>query len=180
MKTLLNGEERILLGYGDTVDAGYHPGGMGDPSYLIISRPSRGWSVQLRNIRPSHLSTYTSGVCGDFLFRYWREQDLLCIAGYKSFFALDGESGHIAASEPLEFTNKESLDFLEMPISSEKDKLLIVSTKLAWLIGPAREDIKKIEIPGLVQSVAAQDDGFIIRYLDTANIDLPEVSMFVR
>jgi len=172
MKALLNGSDSIQLHANDTINVEYFPGGMGDMSYLVISRPSCGWRVQLDDIRPNHLSRYTTSLKGDFSFFYWEPQDMLCLAGYKRFYAVNGISGQIIASKKLEFTDKESLDLLALLVSASSEKFIVVSTKLAFLIEQNKEGIREIIIPGLAESVVAEQNRFKITYIDTAKLDL--------
>jgi hypothetical protein len=180
MKALLNGKNSVWLRPDDAILAEYDAGGTGRTPYLAISRPSCGWRVQLDNICPSHLSQHTTSMVGDFLFLYWEEQDLLCFAGYKRFYLISGESGRVAASQDLEFTNKESIDFLQLSVNVSKDKLIVVSTKLGWLIELDKEAARKIAIPGLAESLVRERNGFMIGYINTAKIDLPKSVMFVE
>lgn len=180
MEALLNGEERIWLYPNDAVIAKCSSEGTGTIPYLVVSRPSRGWQVQLDGVRPNHLSPRTTSMQGDFCFHFWEEQDLFCLAGYKRFFAISSEDGRVAVSQPLEFTDKESLDFLQILVSTTKNKLIVVSTKLGWLIDQGKGEVRRIEIPGLAESIAREGNGFKIGYLDTTNVDLAKVFMVVE
>ena len=97
---------------------------------------------------------------------------MLCLAGYKRFYAVNGISGQIIASKKLEFTDKESLDLLALLVSASSEKFIVVSTKLAFLIEQNKEGIREIIIPGLAESVVAEQNRFKITYIDTAKLDL--------
>ncbi|MEI8043540.1 MAG: hypothetical protein WCL11_19175 [Verrucomicrobiota bacterium] len=117
---------------------------------------------------------------GDFSFLHWAEHDLFCLAGYKRFYLVNGDSGRVVASRELEFTDKEPLDLLQLLIGSSRDKFIVLSTKIGWLIDQGKGSIRKVAIPGLAESLAQERDGFKIGYVDTTNIALPKCFMVVE
>jgi hypothetical protein len=174
MKTLLNGNETALLSPDDPLTFTSSPSSIGETPYLSIGRPSRGWQIRLQDFRANHLSPNTTSATNDFLFLYWQKYDLLCFAGYKRFFSVSAETGQILISLDLEFTNKNSLDFLEFMHDSSLDKLLVVSTKLAWVIDGKSCEARKFSIPGLAETASLEQNGFKIGYIDTSKVNLPK------
>jgi hypothetical protein len=179
MKTLLNGKGRAIIRQNDTITAEFFTEDSRSAPGVVLRRPSRGWEVRLNDIRPSHLSPHTTSTVADYVFLDWAEQDLLCVAGYKRFFAIRGQSGEIVHALELVFTDKESLDLLTFSINSAKSKLIVVATKVAWLIAENQPRPRKVDIPGLAESVSEENNGFRITFLDTSKAELPKDSVLI-
>jgi hypothetical protein len=81
--------------------------------------------------------------------------------------------------EKLEFTHKESLDILKILENAHGDKLIVLSTKSAWLICTPMLMTKPINVAGLATAVHIEGDGFKITYLATSDVNLPEKSLLV-
>ena len=113
------------------------------------------------------------------MYHHWKQGDVFCIAGGQRFFLVEPVSGQIMVDERLQLAHKESLDILEILENTHGDKLLVLSTKIAWLISAPMLMTKPINVAGLATAVHCKDKGFEITYLDTCHVDLPEESLVV-
>jgi hypothetical protein len=117
------------------------------------------WTTERYELAPEPALTHASSNTADYVATVWPQAGLVVLVGWSAAVLVHLSSGRTAATFPLAFAGKASLEQVGAQVSPDGSYLAITSTKLLWVVDRDLAPVLRYEPRFLFAELPAWQDG---------------------